>query len=181
MIQDPLAIVAVLFSVICFSLFMVRRFKWAERLSPILWILFVGALCSNTGLIPTSAPIYGQLIDVSVPFAVCVILLSVNLKDIGKAGAPMLVAFVLAAIGTVLGVVIASVTLDSALATIMDEDAWKLAGPYTGTYIGGSLNFAAVAEATGMQDSSSLAAAVAADNVETTCTDRSSRSENGNP
>ena len=36
-----------------------------------------------------------------------------------------------------------------------------------GTYIGGSLNFAAVAEASGMQDGSSLAAAIAADNVAT--------------
>jgi len=165
MIQDPLAIVAVLFAVICFSLFMVKRFKWAERLSPILWILFVGALCSNTGLIPTSAPIYGQLIDVTVPFAVCVILLSVSLKDLGKAGAPMLAAFVLAAIGTVLGVVIASLTLDSALATIMGEDTWKLAGPYTGTYIGGSLNFFSLWTGLGIDDPDLLAAANAVDNI----------------
>ena len=165
MIQAPLAIVAVLFAVICFSLFMVNRFKWAERLSPILWILFVGALCSNTGLIPTSAPIYGQLIDVSVPFAVCVILLSVNLKDIRKAGAPMLVAFVLATIGTVLGVAIASLTLDSALATIMGDEAWKLAGPYTGTYIGGSLNFFSLWTGLGIDDPDLLAAANAVDNI----------------
>lgn len=165
MIQDPLAIVAVLFAVICFSLFMVNRFKWAERLSPILWILFVGALCSNVGLIPTNAPIYGQLIDVSVPFAVCVILLSVNLKDVKKAGAPMLVAFVLAIIGTVLGVAIASLTLEPALVTIMGEDTWKLAGPYTGTYIGGSLNFFSLWTGLEIENPDLLAAANAVDNI----------------
>ena len=165
MIQDPLAIVAVLFAVICFSLFMVNRFKWAERLSPILWILFVGALCSNLGLIPTNAPVYGPLIDVSVPFAVCVILLSVNLKDIGKAGAPMLVAFVLATIGTVLGVVVASITLEPALVSIMGDDTWKLAGPYTGTYIGGSLNFFSLWTGLEIENPDLLAAANAVDNI----------------
>lgn len=165
MIQDPLAIVAVLFAVICFSLFMVNRFKWAERLSPILWILFVGALCSNVGLIPTNAPIYGQLIDVSVPFAVCVILLSVNLKDVKKAGAPMLVAFVLAMIGTVLGVAIASLTLEPALVTIMGDETWKLAGPYTGTYIGGSLNFFSLWTGLEIENPDLLAAANAVDNI----------------
>ena len=165
MITEPLAIVAVLFAVICFSLFMVNTFAWAKKLSTILWILFVGALCSNLGLIPTSAPVYGQLIDVTVPFAVCVILLSVNLKDLRKAGAPMLVAFVLAAIGTVLGVCIASISLDSALVTIMGEDTWKLAGPYTGTYIGGSLNFFSLWTGLGIENPDLLAAANAVDNI----------------
>jgi uncharacterized membrane protein len=43
----------------------------------------------------------------------------------------------------------------------------ELAGIFTGTYIGGGLNFAAVAEASGMQDGSMLSAAIAADNVVT--------------
>ena len=165
MIQDPLAIGAVLLGVICFSLFMVKHFKWAERLSVILWILFVGALCSNTGLIPTDAPLYGTLIDFTVPFAVCVILLAVNLSDIRKAGTPMLVAFVLASVGTALGVVIATVALNGPLTPIMGEDVWKLAGPYTGTYIGGSLNFFSLWTGLEIEDPDLLAAANAVDNI----------------
>ena len=165
MITDPLAITAVLFAVICFSLFMVNTFTWAKKLSPILWILFTGALCSNLGLIPTSAPVYGQLIDITVPFAVCVILLTVNLKDLRKAGLPMLVAFVLASVGTVLGVIIASITLEPALSTIMGEEAWKLAGPYTGTYIGGSLNFFSLWTGLEIENPDLLAAANAVDNI----------------
>ena len=53
-----------------------------------------------------------------------------------------------------------------ALLDLGPEEA-ELAGIFTGTYIGGSLNFASVAEASGMRDGSMLAAAVAADNVAT--------------
>ena len=53
----------------------------------------------------------------------------------------MLSAFVLASIGTALGVVIATLVLDPFLTDILAGNAWKLAGPYTGTFIGGSLNF----------------------------------------
>ncbi len=165
MIEAPLAIFAVLSAVVWFALYMVHRFAWARRLSAILWILFTAALCSNTGLIPTDAPLYGRLLDVTVPFAVCVILLTVNLRDLKKAGTPMLVAFVLASIGTVIGVCVASLVLDPALASVMGEDTWKLAGPYTGTYIGGSLNFFALWTGLGIDNPDLLAAANAVDNI----------------
>jgi uncharacterized membrane protein len=47
----------------------------------------------------------------------------------------------------------------------LGQNEAEFAGIFTGTYIGGGLNFAAVAEATGMQDGSMLSAALAADNV----------------
>ena len=96
MIQQPLAILAVLLGAIFFSLRMVKRFAWAEKLSAVMWIIFTSALASNLGLIPTDAPVYGALIDFTVPFAVCVILFTVNLSDVRQAGRAMLVAFVLA-------------------------------------------------------------------------------------
>ncbi|MDX1502638.1 MAG: hypothetical protein R3325_09760, partial [Thermoanaerobaculia bacterium] len=82
MLQTPLAILAVLLAVILGSLWLVRRYPWAERLSPIIWIIFGCALCSNLGLIPTDAPLYGDLIGFAVPFAVCVILFTVRLGDV---------------------------------------------------------------------------------------------------
>ncbi|MGD8580353.1 MAG: DUF819 family protein, partial [Lysobacterales bacterium] len=115
MITEPLAILAVLLAAIVFSLWITKRFKWAARLSVIMWIIFVSALCSNLGLIPASAPLYGSMVGYSVPFAVAVILFTVRLSDIRDAGTPMLAAFVLAAIGTVLGVAAASLTLEPLL------------------------------------------------------------------
>jgi uncharacterized membrane protein len=62
--------------------------------------------------------------------------------------------------------VVAGTLVGVSLLDLGPEEA-ELAGIFTGTYIGGSLNFAAVAQASGMQDGSMLAAAVAADNVAT--------------
>ena len=144
MIHQPLAIVAVLLGAILFSVWITRRFPWAERLSTVLWIIFSGALVSNLGLVPTDAPIYGAIVGFTVPFAVCVILFTVRLADVRDAGAPILIAFVLACFGTLLGVAVGSLTMEPLLGQILGEDSWKLAGPYAGTFIGGSLNFFAL-------------------------------------
>lgn len=165
MITDPLSIVAVLWAVILFSLLMVGRYPWARRLSTILWVLFTAALLSNAGLIPSDAPVYGSIIDFTVPFAVSLILFKVDLSDIRRAGRPMLVAFALASVGTAIAVGVATVLTAPLFEGILGEDAWKLAGPYTGTYIGGSLNFVALWNGLEINNQDLFAAANAVDNL----------------
>lgn len=165
MLQQPLAILAVLLGVIMFSLHLVKRFKWAAKMSNIIWIIFISALASNLNLIPTDAPLYGSLIDFTIPFAVCIILFTVSLQDVRQAGRPMLVAFALASLGTMVGVFVASLSLDPLLARILGEESWKLAGPYTGTFIGGSLNFFALWSGLEIGNPDLLAAANAVDNL----------------
>ncbi|MDH3404005.1 MAG: DUF819 family protein [Acidobacteriota bacterium] len=165
MIQEPLAVVAVLLGVVFLSLRLVGRYPWAERVSAILWIIFGSALASNLGLIPKDAPVYGALVDFAVPFAVCVILFTVNLSDVRRAGGPMLAAFALASLGTVLGVLVASLALEPFLARILAAESWKLAGPYTGTFIGGSLNFFALWQGLEIGNPDLFAAANAVDNL----------------
>ena len=77
----------------------------------------------------------------------------------------MLAAFGLASLGTIIGVLVASLTLEPFLADILAENSWKLAGPYTGTYIGGSLNFFALWSGLEIGRSDLFAAANAVDNV----------------
>ena len=141
MLNDPFVILTVLFGVILFSLKLVDRYRWAEKMSPVMLVLFFAALVSNLGIIPTDAPLYGDMVGFAVPFAVCLVLFKVNLADVRGAGKAMAVAFGIAALGTVLGVLLAGVALDSFVQQILGENSWKIAGPYTGTYIGGSLNF----------------------------------------
>lgn len=147
------------------SLRLVRRYRWAANASTIIWIIFGCAIASNIGLIPKDAPIYSAIIDFTVPFAVCIILFTVSLADVKKAGRPMIAAFVLASIGTMLGVLLASLSMDPLLSRILAEEAWKLAGPYTGTFIGGSLNFFALWEGLEVGNQDLLAAANAVDNL----------------
>ena len=165
MISEPLNVFALLLGAIVFSLWITRRFAWAARLSPVMWIIFSSALLSNLGLIPSNLPLYGSMVGYAVSFAVCVILFTVRLSDIRDAGGPMLIAFLLAAIGTVLGVFVASLSLEPLLAQVLADDSWKLAGPYTGTYIGGSLNFFALWTGLDIGQPDLLAAANAVDNL----------------
>jgi uncharacterized membrane protein len=87
------------------------------------------------------------------------LLFEADLKKIVRESGPTLIAFIIGSGAVVAGVIVASSLLD------LGPNEAQLSGIFTGTYIGGSLNFAAVAEATSMQESSLLAAAVAADNV----------------
>jgi uncharacterized membrane protein len=165
MTENPIAIAAVLLGVISLSLWLTDRFSWAKRVSAVLWILFLSALASNLGVIPKSAALYSGITSLTVPFAVCLILFTVNLSDVRKAGKAMIVAFVVASIGTVAGVLAAGLALDPLLQGILGEESWKLAGPYTGTYIGGSLNFFALWEGLEIGDPDLFAAANAVDNL----------------
>lgn len=165
MIKEPLAIFAVLLGVICLALYLVDRYQWAKHVSAIILIIFLSALCSNLGLIPTAAPIYNSIIGFAVPFAVCIILFTVSLSDVLTAGRPMLAAFVLASVATVAGVLVASLMLQAPLNESLGDNAWKIAGPYTGTYIGGSLNFVSLWEGLDIEDPDLFAAANAVDNL----------------
>ena len=165
MLKEPIAITAVLMGVVFVSVKVAERYAWANKMSSVMWMLFLSATASNLGLIPTDAPLYSQLIGFAVPFAVCLVLFTVNLGDLKNAGAPMLVAFVVAAIGTCLGAVVAGLATGPWLERILGDDAWKLAGPFTGTYVGGSLNFFALWEGLEIGQPDLFAAANAVDNL----------------
>jgi uncharacterized membrane protein len=165
MIEDPVTIVAVLMGVVFLSVRLTERFAWAARFSTVLWVLSLAALASNTGLIPTDAPLYGGLVGFAVPFAVSLVLMKVSLADVRSAGLAMTVAFVVASLGTVVGVVVASLALEPWLASILGDASWKIAGPYTGTYIGGSLNFFALWSGLEIGNPDLFAAANAVDNL----------------
>ncbi len=86
------------------------------------------------------------------------ILLSVDIKSVIQAGPRMLAAFGIGALGTVIGTMTASLLLTDSIGA----ETWKLAGQYTGTYIGGGVNFTALGQT--FETSNSLfSAAVAAD------------------
>ena len=92
-LQNPLAIVVVLCGVILLSLKLCERFPWAAKLSPVVWILFLGAVASNLRLIPTQSELYLRLIEYSMPLAVCLVLFRVNLAAVRNAGKAMLGRF----------------------------------------------------------------------------------------
>jgi len=139
--------------------FWCERFAWGRKYSGVMLLITLAIVLANLRIIPTSAPAYDVVWDYLVPVAIPLLLLQADLKRIVRESGPTLVAFVIGSAAVVAGTVVGVALFD------LGPNEAELAGIFTGTYIGGGLNFAAVAEATGMQDSSLLAAAVAADNV----------------
>jgi uncharacterized membrane protein len=133
-----------------------------------LLVILLTAVEANLHLIPTTeTPVYDGIFSYVAPFALFLLLLSVNLKDLRQAGLPMLTMYLIGSVGTILGV-LASVWLFSAPDTVGNL-FYALAGMFTGTYIGGSINFHAVALHYGVSKTGNLfIAATAADNIMTT-------------
>jgi uncharacterized membrane protein len=165
MIEDIYQLTAVFLGVVLLAVWLDSRYDWARKISPVVMILFLAGLLSNVGLIANRTPFYEALADFTVPFAVCLILFTVNLADLKRVGGPLLAAFAIACAGTAIGALTAGLLLDPQLAKILGADTWKLAGPFTGTYTGGSLNFFALWDGLEIGNPDLFAAANAVDNL----------------
>lgn len=132
-----------------------------------LLVIILTAIEANFGLIPTTGtPVYDSIFDYVAPFSLFLLLLNVNLKDLRQAGLPMLTMFLVGSLGTVIGVFV-SVWAFAAPQTV-GKLYYALAGMFTGTYIGGGINFHAVALHYGVSKAGNLfVAATAADNIMT--------------
>lgn len=158
--EQDFALWAVLIGLAAFG-FWCERFAWGRKYSGVMLLIAAAIVLANLRIIPTAAPVYGVVWNYLVPIAIPLLLFQADLKRIIRESGPTLIAFVIGSAGVVAGALIGVALLD------LGAREAELGGIFTGTYIGGSLNFAAVSEASGMKDGSILAAAVAADNVVT--------------
>ena len=158
--DQDFALWAILLAVAAFG-FWCERYPWGRKYSGVMWLMAVSFALANLKIIPTTAPAYDAVWNYLVPIAIPLLLFEADLRRIVRESGPILVAFIIGSAAVVIGVIVGAALLNLGL------NEAELAGIFTGSYIGGSLNFAAVAEASGMQDGSMLAAAIAADNVAT--------------
>ena len=116
-------------------------------------------ILANVGVLPNKSAPYSVVFSDFVPFAIPLLLFKANLFEIARSSGALLVVFLIAACGTILGTLLGVLLLD------LGELEPTYAGVMAATYIGGSLNFAATADALEFTDSTLLAAALAADNL----------------
>lgn len=168
----PLAILAILSLVVLASEWLVRRTVLRHAGTALLGIL-IAALLANLGIIPAGstaeAPVamYDGIFTYLAPLAIFWLLLGVNLRTVRQAGLPMLVLFLVGAWGTAMGAFAAAKFVGGGDA--LHGQLAAVAGMYTGTYVGGSINFNAVAlEYNVVRDGVIYAATIVADNIVTT-------------
>ena len=156
--DQDFAIWSILIAIAAFG-FWCERTSWGQKYSGVMLLITLSIILANLRVIPTSAGAYDVVWQYLVPIAIPLLLFEANLRRIIKESGPTLLAFLIGSAAVVAGTIIGTTLID------LGPQEAEIAGIFTGTYIGGSLNFATVAEATNMQDSSQLAAAIAADNV----------------
>ena len=169
MLTDPILILAVLALHVVVSEWLVRH-TFLRHFGTALLVIVITAVASNLGVIPTSitdAPVYDGVFTYLAPLAIFWILLQVSLKDILRAGGPMLGMFAIGAVGTVVGVLFGMWVIGGAES--FGENYRAIAGMFVGTYVGGSVNFQALAlEYDVVREGTLYGAMVAVDNIMTT-------------
>ena len=148
----------IILSMVATSLWL-QKFKIFKSLGPVLTVVVIGIILSNTGVVPISTDLYGQLGAICVPVSISICMLSMNLTELRKLTKRPAIAlasgiFSVMLVATVLGIIFAP----------RIEEGWKVAGMFVGTYTGGTPNLTAIA--TGLDATSqTIAAANAADYV----------------
>ena len=131
--------------VLSFLCFLVIISEWlakqriGKNVGTALIIIILGAIAANAGLIPTasnSIPLYDGIFNYLAPVSIFFLLLGVNLKNIKKAGMPMLAMFLLGSLGTVVGVLTGIWVIDGE-ATI-GEMYNGVAGMFVGAFVYGT-------------------------------------------
>ena len=167
---NDFGLMAVLF-LIAGGSFLAERTKVGSHLTGAVIAILSAIAAANLGLIPHAAPAFDFVFSYFVPVLIPLFLFRADLRHMLFETTRMTMAFLIAGLGTIAGVVIAVTLLDlQALAPSAQIDPSlreaAIAGLFTSTYIGGSVNYAALGEITGLRtDASFFSAATATDNL----------------
>ena len=151
--------------------FWLERTRLGELLTGTVLVILMAIAAANLGIIPHQAPTYDFVFEYLVPVLIPLFLIQGDIRRLLREASRTTAAFMVASLGTVAGVLLAVSVLDvSGLAMhselAADQKKGAVAGLFAATYIGGSVNYAALGEITGLsQDASFFSAATAADNL----------------
>ena len=168
--QDHLGIFAALL-VIAAASFWLEKTRTGQLLTGTVLVILASIGAANIGIIPHQAPTYDFVFTYLVPLLIPLFLLQGDVRRLLREASRTTVAFLVATLGTIVGVLLAISLLDvSGLAVdahlAPKETERAVAGLFAATYIGGSVNYAALGEITGLsRDASFFSAATAADNL----------------
>ncbi len=138
--DDTITLWGIIIIVASLSIFLEQRFSWAAKMTGAIIALLIAILLSNTGVIPTDSAVYDSVWAVIVPLAIPLLLFHVNIKKLFRESGRLLLIFLISSIGTIAGTILAFFLLKEYIPLLN-----KLAAMFSASYIGGGVNFAAMA------------------------------------
>lgn len=162
MIQDPLLVLAFMLGVVAFTRWLEERFDWVKKISSAVVCTLLGIALANMGVIAHTGPMHDAVFTFAIPYAIVLVIIGTDMRELTNAGRPMLIAYGAACLGSLVG----GVASGAMMAAWVGPETWKLAGAFSAAFAGGGMNFAAVGQGLEM-DASTFSAAAVADNLST--------------
>ena len=155
-----------LLSIMCVSvaiaIWLEQKYAWAAKISGAILALILSISFTNLNIIPTNSPLYDDVVwGFAVPLAIPLLLLQCNIKKIWKETGRLLIIFLIGAVGSCIGAFIGYFLLKNNISELNG-----LAAMMTGSYIGGGINFTALADAFSVSGTM-ISATTVADNLVT--------------
>ena len=158
--ENTWVFMSIMMAAVAVSIYLECRYRCASRFAGGLFALVIALVLVNVGIIPSSAPIYDDVVlGYFVPLAVPLLLLQTNIRRVWNETAQLFAIFLIGAIGTIAGAVIGCALLQSSI-----EGLPKVTAMMTGSYIGGGVNFTELADLF-KADGTLVSSATVADNL----------------
>ncbi|PKF22254.1 hypothetical protein CW684_00145 [Macrococcoides caseolyticum] len=138
--DDVMTLWAIIVIFSSLSIYLELKYKWAAKVSGAIIALIFALLLSNFKVIPTESVVYDQVWGFVIPLALPLLLFQIDIKAIWKESGRLLGIFLLSSVGTVAGTFVAFFLLKEHI-PYLD----KLSAMMSASYIGGGVNFAAMA------------------------------------
>lgn len=138
--------------------------KWLKQVSGILITMIVMSVLSMTGVVPVASnpkmkvEVYELIFSYFIPLSIPMMLMGSNIRRIISEGGKLLVAFLIGALGVILGSFLAFYLIN------LGPDSGNVAGVISATLIGGSMNFIATGEIMNFITHPLFSATIAVDN-----------------
>lgn len=139
--ENSIGIFAILCAIVALAIWLEQRYVWASKVTGCILVLLTTLALANLRIIPESAPAYDFVGAYMVPMALPLLLFRANIKTIVKDSGRLIILFLIGALGTIVGAIISWPVAAKNLA-----EGGKFLAMITGSYIGGGVNFVAMAE-----------------------------------
>ena len=162
MIREPVLVLAFMLAVVAFARWLEERYEPIKKISSAVVCTLLGIALANIGVIEHTGPVHQGVFTFAIPYAIVLVIMGTQLRELAAAGRPLLVAYLAACVGSLIGGFAAGITMSG----WVGPETWKLAGAFSAAFAGGGMNFAAVGQGLDT-DPSTFAAAALADNLST--------------
>ena len=160
--DNHFAIWAVLLASSAFGVYAEKR-GWIKNIAGVMYTMVLTAIFALIHFLPSASgdkdvAVYDFVFDYVTPMAIPLLLFSANIFKIIKESGRLLVIYLIGAVGIVIGAIISFYIIN------LGPEAYKVAGVFIATLVGGSVNFVAASETLDFSTSSLFTTTMAVDN-----------------